>query len=126
MSNRNVWIKEPYVFGATTSGVNIYSSASGSQVAEVVYPTGANSVWAGEDYLYIATLDSGILRLPTSSISGNFNLTSYIVGYKSYPNLTSNNVGYLHGAGDFLCATTASGVDHFNIVSGTRIYTTSV
>jgi len=126
MSNRNVWINEPYVYGATTSGINIYSSATGGQVAEVVYPTGANAVWANDDYLFMATTDSGILRLPVSSISGAYNVTPYIIGYKNFPNLTSDYVTYLHGAGDFLCATTTSGVDHFNTVSGTRIYTTAV
>lgn len=126
MSNRNVWINEPYVYGATTSGVDVYSSATESKVAEVFYITGANSVWADDNYLYMATTESGIWRLSVSSISGTFNLTPYLVEYKKYPNLTDNNVGYIHGAGEFLCATTASGVDHFNTISGTRIYTTSV
>lgn len=126
MSNRNVWINEPYIYGATTSGVNIYSSVSESQVAEIIYPPGINSVWANDDYLYMASPDSGILRLAVTNISGNYNVTPFIVGYKNFPNLTSDYVNYLHGAGDFLCATTASGVDHFNTISGTRIYTTTV
>jgi len=126
MSNRNVWINEPYIYGATTSGVNIYSSISENKVAEVVYPTGINAVWADDSYLYMATTNSGVLRLPVSTISGTYNVTPNIVGYKNYPNITNNNVGYLHGADEFLCATTISGVDHFNTVSGTRIYTTVV
>jgi len=126
MSNRNVWINEPYIYGATTSGVNIYSSATENKVAVAEYPTGINAVWADDSYLYMATTNSGILRLPVAVISGTFNVTSHIVGYKNFPNITSNNVSYLHGAGEFLCATTISGIDHFNTVSGTRIYTTVV
>jgi hypothetical protein len=126
MSNRNVWKNDPYVYGSTSSGVNVYSSTSGSKIAEASTAAGANAVWADDDYFYIATTNAGIQRVATTNISGNYNLTPFIVGYKSFPNITSDQVIYLHGAGDFLCATTASGVDHFNTTSGTRIYTTSV
>lgn len=126
MSNRNVWTRDPYIYGATISGVDIYSSIAGNKVAEAIYPAGANAVWADDTYLYIATTNSGILRLPVSVISGTYNVTSHLIEYKKYPDITNNNVSYLHGAGEFLCATTISGVDHFNTVSGTRIYTTAV
>lgn len=126
MSNRNVWRNDPYIYGATSSGVNVYSSASGVKIAEAQLASGANAVWADDDYLYMATPDAGIRRLSVSGIAGNYNLTSFIVEYKVFPNITSDHVIYLHGAGDFLCATTASGVDHFNTISGTRTYTTSI
>ena len=124
MSNRNIWIEDDYIFRATSSGVDIYDLSTTSQVAIVYYAGGMNSVWANSDYLLMGTTNSGIVRLPISTISGSYDLTNQLSIYKAYPDITNNNVNYLHGKGNYLCATTVSGVDQINLTTGSGIYTT--
>lgn len=80
---------------------------------------GTSSCWADDSYLYVGTTLSGMYRTTASGALGNI-----LSLYKAYPDLTSDEAVYLHGAGEYLCATTISGVDQYNTVSGTRIYTT--
>jgi hypothetical protein len=116
---RNSWFADPYMYKATTSGVSIYSTDSITLLNNVFFPYGANSVWANDSYLYMATSVSGIYRCPISTISGTLSFEEY----KSYPNITANDVNYIHGSGDFLCAATISGVDRYKLSSGEREYT---
>ncbi|RKX63576.1 MAG: hypothetical protein DRP42_07495, partial [Tenericutes bacterium] len=88
----------------------------------VPYGTGATSVWASDTALYFGTTDSGIMYMPLTSISG-LNFTGYST-YKSYPDITNNYIEYIHGTGDFICATTLSGVDTIQISLDDRAFTT--
>ena len=66
----------------------------------------------------MSTQISGVYRAPLSSIE----ISSDIYEFLSAPNLTSNVTLALHGAGNYLCITTNSGVDHINLVSEERGY----
>jgi hypothetical protein len=109
----NVWTSANYIYRATESGVEVYNSDA-SALIDYVALGSVTSVWANDNYIYIGTSNSGIYR---ATVSGT------ATPYYYFPNITSNNVTYLHGGGEFLCATTVSGVDQYNVVSGTRIYT---
>ncbi len=114
---RNIWFKDPYLYKATASGVNIYNASSQALIKRTSFSSGINSVWADDDYFYMATSISGIYRCQVSSISG----TSTFERYKSYPDITANDVNYLHGCGDYLCTATVSGVDRYTLSTNDRI-----
>jgi hypothetical protein len=121
---RNIWSTTSYVFKSTASGVNIYNTSTELLTHRIVWLDGTSAVWADNDYLYFGTTSSGIYRIATTSISGSFDLTSYIGLYKAHPDITSNNINYLHGGGSYICVTTDSGVDHFKLnAPHNRIYT---
>jgi hypothetical protein len=117
---KNIWFKSPYVYKPTTSGVNVYDLSSETLVKTILFSNETNSVWANDDYLYIATSNSGIYRCAINTISG----TPIIEEYKNLPDITSNTVNYIHGNGDYLCTATTSGVDRYKLSDDTREYTT--
>lgn len=116
---RNMWYKDPYIYKATASGVSIYNPDSQALIKRTMFPSGVNSVWSDEDHLYIATSISGVYRCSVTTISGIMTFEKY----KSYPDITDNDVKYLHGCGDYLCAATVSGVDRYRLSDGARTYT---
>lgn len=118
--NRNIWTVKPYVYKSTSSGVGIYDVDTSVLVNFIPVSGGSNSVWANNEYLYSATT-SGIYRCTVSGIE----LETILYTYKSYPELTANNVLYLHGKGDYLCSVTESGVDRYNTKSDSRYYITT-
>lgn len=111
---QNVWTQGNHIYHTTNSGIDVYNSDASSLLYHVGLPNAATAVWADNTYIYMGTLTSGVYR---STISGAAS------PYRIEPNITSNETTYLHGAGEFLCVTTISGVDQYNVVSGTRIYT---
>lgn len=111
---KNIWTMPPHVYKATSSGVDIFDYDTGGFINRIPVPMGVESVWAEDDYIYFAATYSGVF---VSTVSG---LSTY--PYKQYPNITSNEVKYLHGAGDYLCVTTASGVDRYKISTDERTY----
>jgi hypothetical protein len=115
-----------YIFKPTISGIEIYNTtptrlgfiSSGNPY----FGSLMNVVWANEDYLYIGTSQSGVLRSPMSSIaSGIYN---NVQTYKSYPDITNNNVLDIYGNGDYLCVATTSGVDELHISTADHYFTT--
>ena len=120
MSNYfNVWVNDPYIYKATVSGIKVYDLGLGFLLNFVDYEN-ASSVWANDDYMYMGTSVSGIYRCAISTVTG----TATLEPYKQYPDITDNYVYYIHGNGDYLCATTVSGVDHYDLITGSGIYTT--
>ena len=118
---RNVFTSQSFIFNSTVSGVYVYDIITTSGLGFVSH-NDVNSIWCNEQYLYIGSTVSGILRTPLSSISGSIfnNLTIY----KQEPNITSNTVNYIHGKANYICITTNSGVDQINTSTDARIYTT--
>lgn len=119
----NIWTTNNYIFESTISGANVYSTSavlSGTVSSE--FPV--SSVWADDDYLYLGTTVSGIIRTPISSISGGvFNNLSY---YKAEPEITDDETVYIHGAGNYLLVTTAAGIDQFDLNTNNRLYNTTL
>lgn len=113
---RNIWTVDPYIYKATSSGVDVFDFDSTDFIATIFHPAGVNSVWADDDYVYMATPDAGVYRATVSGFSAG--------PYKQYPDLLSNNVLYLHGSGDYLAIATVSGVDSYRISTDDRISTT--
>ena len=109
-----------YKYDSIVEVYNLSAVLSGTIYSE----NEVSSVWADDDYLYLATSVSGIMRTPISSISGAvFNDLSY---YKVEPYITNNQVNYVHGAGKHLLVTTAAGIDQFDLTTDNRVYTTTM
>jgi len=117
----NTWINDPFIYKSTISGVNVYSLGGGSlSLLGFIGYENTSSVWADDNYVYIATSVSGIYRCDVSTVTGTVTLTPY----KQYPEITSNYVYGIHGGGNYLCATTEFGVDHYDLTTGSGIHTT--
>lgn len=116
----NLYYNDAYMFNASSSGIEIYDIDAESVVKYVIYSGGIKSVWADSDTAYLGTTAAGVYTLDLdyiTSVSGVVDLSGYITLFKSYPNITGDNVVYIHGADDYLCCVTESGIDHFNFGS---------
>lgn len=107
----------PHIYKATTSGVDIFDYDTGDFINRIPISIGVTSVWADEDHVYFSTTYSGTFL---ATVSG---LETW-QPYKQEPDITSNEVRYIHGNGDYICATTVSGVDRYKISTGDREYIT--
>ena len=119
MPHRNIWTVDPYVYKASSTGLKVFDLASEALVNSITVSGGVNSVWANSSYVYIATTNSGVYYCTTAAaaVSG-----TTFTPYKTYPNITNNEVNYLHGKGNYLCVSTASGVDRYRLSDGDRAY----
>ena len=99
-----------YLYAATDVGLVIIDVDSEEEIARVS-STVCTSVWNSDTLIFMGTSASGIYALDKSTISIGVSLTNYAYQYRAYPNLTDNYVKYLHGQSDYLCVTTAAGVD---------------
>lgn len=109
----NIWTTASYIYRTTSSGLSVYDYTTGSLLSFT--PMLCSSVWASDQYVYVGTTNSGVLR---SVVSGTMNFVSY----KSYPDITANKINYLHGNGDYLCIVTESGVDRYNTFIDDRVF----
>jgi len=117
----NVWAQGNYVFKPGTYGVEVYGFPSENLLGVVQHtPANTGPVWANDDYLYISTTDSGVLRSPMSSISSA--IYDDLSVYKNYPDISSDWVNYIHGAGNYLCVATISGAHIFDLTTGSGVY----
>jgi len=120
----NVWVSGDFIFKTMVSGIGVYSVLSENLLGVIDYtPRYAGAVWANDDYLYISTFDSGVLKSPMSSISGA--IYNDLSIYKNYPDINSECVSYIHGEDDYLCVATLSGAHIFDLTTHSGVYTNS-
>jgi len=121
VSYPNMWTSGGYIFKSNPIGVHVYNSSTENLLGVISYVVGQQgSVWANDDYLYIGTVNSGVVRSPMSSISGA--VYDDLAVYKNYPDIASSYINYLHGAGNYLCVATISGVHIFDLTTGSGVY----
>jgi hypothetical protein len=124
-----IWADNDYVFAACLEGLNIIDIASELQYSFITYSGGFNSVWANEDRVFLATSNDGIKYIDKTCISGSIVLPFELTCLRDYaeePRLRSNEVRYIHGAGNLIVCCTASGVAQkcFMAPMSTAIYYT--
>jgi hypothetical protein len=115
----NTYVHNSLVFVSTTSGIYAYNEDDLSLVNYMYFP-GTTSVYIDDSYIYLGTSLSGVVRRTLNTVSGS----GTFYNYKNVPNITSNEVHYVHGSGNYICAATESGVDSYVISSGNRRYVT--
>lgn len=101
-----------YLYVATDIGLVVVDISTEAEYARALN-NNTTSVWNDEDNIYVGTSISGIYYLEKDYITtfSGGDLTDYLLPWKQYPFLSSNYVKYLHGSGDYLCASTATGFD---------------
>lgn len=125
---RQVIMDGLYVYAATSDGLDIYDLDSESRYAYTSYSGGFKTVWSSTDTVYLGTTNSGIKYLDKTTISGSviapYDLSTHLGDFKKEPNITSNNIKYIHGNDDQLLCCTDAGVDYYKLGSqGFRSYT---
>jgi len=118
----NIWSTENFIFKSTVSGINIYNT-TGLFLGIISY-LNTTSVWADNNYLYISTTNSGVIRSPMSSISGSVYDDLNI--YKNYPDINNEYVNYVHGDGNYLCVATISGAHIFDLTTESGVYSNTL
>jgi hypothetical protein len=99
-----------YVYAATSSGLSIVDIETEEQISFASYADGFSSVWADDDYVYLGTTASGVMSLSKVYV-GLVDLSSYVEPFLSYPDITCNQINYIHGNSNKLILCTVSGVD---------------
>jgi len=101
-----------FLYVATGSGLVVVDVDAEVEYAYALNNT-VTSVWNDDETIYVGTTISGIYYLDKDDITvySGGNLTDYLFPWKQVPFLSSNYIKYLHGSGDYLCASTAAGFD---------------
>ena len=101
-----------FLYVATGSGLVVVDVDAEVEYAYALNNT-VTSVWNDDETIYVGTTISGIYYLDKDDITvySGGDLTDYLFPWKQSPFLSSNYIKYLHGSGDYLCASTATGFD---------------
>ena len=103
-----IWTDESYVYAATSKGLNIIDIETENVVSsEHSYPY--TTVWANNDTIFLGTC-SGIKFLDKSFIAPG-EIYSGLLDYVSEPDITCNEIRYIHGNYHKLMCCTEVGVD---------------
>ena len=104
-----IYTDETYVYVATSSGLNIIDLETESIVSnEYSYPY--TTVWVNTDTVFLGTNGYGIKSIDKSFIAPG-EISSRLENYASEPDITNNNINYLHGNYHKLMCCTDTGVD---------------
>lgn len=113
-SLNQIWTDDTYVYAATSRGLNIIDIETEEVVSnEYSYPY--TTVWANDDTIFLGTC-SGIKYLNKSSIVPGEIYTG-LLDYVSAPEITDDDIRYLHGNHHKLMCCTVEGVDIIGLVT---------
>jgi hypothetical protein len=101
-----------YLYAATNAGLIVIDVATEAEYARA-RNLATTSVWNDDETIYVGTNNSGIYYMDKDDITtySGGDLTNYLFPWHKTPFLSSNYIKYLHGSGDYLCASTAAGFD---------------
>jgi hypothetical protein len=122
-SLRQIWTDENYIYAATVSGLDIISIDTEERQSFAQDSSGFVSVWSSDDRVFMASPDKGIRSLKKEKI-GPADVTAYLHDYARYPDITSDNVKYLHGNSNKMICCTDKGVDILRLDSYYITHTT--
>lgn len=104
-----------YVYAVTSSGLDIISIDTEDRIC-FIQPVGYvfTTVWADDDAVFLGTSVSGIKVLNKYDIE----VEPSIYDFVSYPDITNNNVSYLHGNNRKMACCTDNGVSLIRLDTG--------
>ena len=117
-----IWTDETYVYAVTSRGLNIIDIETENVVANE-YSHAYTTVWANNDTIFLGTSEDGIKSLDKSFI-GTGEIYTGLVDYVSEPDITNNDIKYLHGNYHKLMCCTSSGIDIIGLVTHYITHTT--
>ena len=120
---RQIWTDENYIYAATVSGLDIISIETEERQSFAYDSSGFVSVWSSEDYVFMASPDKGVRRLNKDFI-GPEDVSSDLHDYARYPDITSDDVRYIHGNDNKMICCTARGIDIVRLNTGYITHTT--
>lgn len=104
-----IWTDEPYVYAATSSGLDIIDIATEQRQSFATNSSGYTTVWSSSTQVFLGS-SAGVKVLNKQSI-GPLELSSKVTDYVRVPRITSDDIRYIHGNEDKLICCTAEGVD---------------
>lgn len=113
VSFRNVFIDETYYYNTVNTILQIYLIESETLINTANYPPPIICMWSNSEYLFLGTSE-GVLRINKDNFSAP-DLISVTETYKSYPEITGNNIVDIHGNDHCVALCTNGGVDFFNL-----------
>lgn len=117
-----IWTDDTYVYAATSSGLAIVDIESEQQTSFATNQGGYTTVWADNEKIFVGC-SSGIKVMDKKNV-GPKEVFSYLYDYARIPDITSEDVKYIHGNENKLICCTARGVDVFwKNSTGYRAYT---
>ncbi len=105
-----IWTDNKYVYAATISGLDVVSIETEQRQSFASNSNGYSTVWSDNNEIFVGTTTAGIKFFNQASI-GPAELVSYLVTYVRAPDITSNDVKYIHGNANKLICCTVKGVD---------------
>lgn len=105
-----IWTDDSYVYIATISGLDIVSIETEERQSFIIYEGGCSTVWSDNTNIFVGTTTFGIKYFSQSDI-GPEDITSCLMDYVMYPDLTSDIIRYIHGNSNKLICCTVEGVD---------------
>ena len=122
MGLNQVYADQNYVYMVYSDGLEINDIITESNINSVFHYNGYNSVWASDEYVYLASSYNGIEyfnKLGVETVS-----TPNV--YLQFPDITSNNVKYIHGNTTKMIVSTNSGIDIIRMDVGYDTHNTSI
>jgi hypothetical protein len=107
-----IWTDESYVYAATTSGLDIIDLDTEQRAHFLSRSGGYTSVWSTATEVFLGTPDEGLKYIDKDDITT-------VLPYVSSPDLTSDNVRYVHGNENKLICCTVGGV---NVIKRDNLY----
>ena len=104
-----IWIDGDYVFAATSSGLDVIDIET-EKIVSREQSYSYTTVWSNTDTIFLGTNTNGIKYLNKSFI-GPAEISTGLCDYASIPDITSNDIKYLHGNYHKLMCCTSLGVD---------------
>ena len=124
-----IYSDDYYIYSATGSGLRVFNADTDDYVSYINYNNGFTTVAGNNAFVFLGTTNSGIKYVQKTCVSGNvdvpIDLCTCLNDYLLFPDITWNNVRYLHSNDDFLSSITTSGIDVIKMgFQGYRSFTT--
>ncbi len=104
-----IWTDNKYVYAATTSGLDIINIETEQRQSFITNSSGYSSVWSDNEKIFIGST-AGIKFFNQATI-GPPEMIYFIADYVRIPDITSNNIKYIHGNSNKLICCTVEGID---------------
>jgi len=117
-----IWTDNKYVYAATSSGLAIVDIELEQQISFATNREGYTTVWTDDEKILVGS-SRGIKVMDKENV-GPEEVFLYLQDYARTPDITSEDVRYIHGNENKLICCTAEGVDVFwRNSTGYRVYT---
>jgi len=105
-----IWTDDQYVYAATTSGLDVIDIETEQRISFATNSDGYTTVWSDDDNVFIGSSSAGIKILSKLDI-GPTEIVTALSDYTIEPDITSDEIKYIHGNVNKLICCTVEGID---------------